>query len=81
MPRTVTSNTARNIHAATRATRRALRQASEWVTDPEMEANLRRASCLLDELDTYASLRTDAEVPPEQARERLVQFLDRMLEA
>lgn len=69
----------RRIHQAARTATRAIRQAREWATNDQNGHNLQLAEEILDELATYASLRTDPEVPPDQARDRLVQFLDRML--
>ena len=70
----------RPVHHAARTATRAIRQAREWASNDQNDKGLQLAEQLLDELATYASLRTDPKVPAEQARERLVQFLDNLLE-
>lgn len=68
------------IHHAARTATRAIRQAREWAgANRQNDLSLQLAEQMLDELATYATLRTDPEVPAEQARERLVQFLDNLL--
>ena len=72
--------TPRKVHDAARAATRSVRQAREWAS-PHHDANLQLAERILDEVSMYASLRSDSDVPAEQARERLVQFLDGLLAA